>query len=105
MEVSDGQEIFLAILEPTFLGEGLTLGAVTVAAGVVAGQLVATGIAAIQMAAEGRGTTAFDERHHLRPIGGERMLGSGARAPEAEDIGYLEAGAGPPGGAGGGGGG
>jgi hypothetical protein len=37
MEVSDGQQILLAFLEPTFSGEGLAFGAVTVAARVVAG--------------------------------------------------------------------
>ncbi len=52
MEGSRGQELSLLFFHPLALGQGLTLGAVAVTAGVVRGVLVATGVALIQVAAE-----------------------------------------------------
>jgi hypothetical protein len=89
VEVSDREQLLLPLLKPALLGEGLALGAVTIAAGVVAGELVATGIAAIQVAAESGGTTPLDQRHHLQLIAREAMLGSVAFSPEPKDVGYL----------------
>jgi hypothetical protein len=92
MEVAHREQLLLPLLKPPLLGEGLTLGAVTVAAGVVAGELVATGIAAIQMAAESGGTTPLDQRHHFQSIARQGMLGSVAFAVQTEDVGYFPAG-------------
>ena len=65
MEGAGGQEQGLLFFEPLGLGEGLTLGAVTVPTGVVGGVLVATGITLIEMAAELSSATAFDGSHGL----------------------------------------
>ena len=65
MEVRDRQQVGLALFEPGLSRLALTLGAVTVTAGVVAHRQTLTGLAAGDVAAELGGAAGFDGRHDL----------------------------------------
>jgi len=64
MKVLDGQQFGLAVFEPLRAGEGLAFWAMTVAAAVVGGALVAAGVTLLQVAAQGGSTAEFDSAHH-----------------------------------------
>ena len=94
VEVADRQQVGLARLQPVARGSGLALGAVPVAAAVVGDALVATVLAALDMAAESRCPTSLDRCHDLELTDAEV---ADVGRPEcstvsAQDIGDLERG-------------
>ena len=72
VEVLDGQQLRLALLEPLGALFPLTLGAVAIAAGVVADAQVFTLAAFLDMAAAVRGPAGLDGPHQLVLMHGER---------------------------------
>jgi len=63
MEVGDWQEFSFSGGEPAGFGEGLALGAMTVAAGIIGGACKAALIAAVHVAAEGDGPAGDKGAH------------------------------------------
>ena len=83
VEVRDGQELRAARVDPARLRQGLALGTVSVAAGVVDGPRGPAAVAALEMTAEGRGATAFDRAqgaalHGRQPVRALERLAVGA---------------------------
>jgi len=64
VEILDGEEFGLTVLEPLGAGEGLALGAMAIAAAMIGGALVAAGVTLLQVAAQGGSTAEFDGAHH-----------------------------------------
>ena len=91
MEVLDGQQFRAAGVEPADLGEGLALGTVAVAAGVVADLHGAAGVTRVAMAAERGGPTRLDGVHGAALGAGERVGLPIRRPVGAEDLGELYA--------------
>jgi hypothetical protein len=95
VEVSDRQQIGLALGEPRAGGRTLALWAVPVAAAVVGDALVAAVRAGLNMTTQGGGTAVLDRRHDLEllqaqvPGLGGTVGGSGG----PQDVGDLERGA------------
>jgi hypothetical protein len=65
MKVAARQQLGPALIEPFFLGYGLALGAVAVAARVVGRALVTAMVALLQMAPKGRGAAYLDQVQYL----------------------------------------
>src|SRR5208283_1572009 len=63
MKIMRGQNLGRSFFDPLGTCEGLTLWTMTVATGVVTGPLVITAVAALQMTAEGCGSTHLDRGH------------------------------------------
>ena len=63
--VSGGQQFGLAPRKPLLAGQGLALGAVAVAAGVIADALMGAVAASFDMTAEGGGAASLDGAHGL----------------------------------------
>ena len=76
VEVSDRQQVGLALGEPGARGGALALRTVAVATGVIGDPKVAAVVAAIDMAAERRGAAVLDRRHDLQ-LGEAQMPGLG----------------------------
>jgi hypothetical protein len=95
VEVSDRQQVGLALGEPGARGGPLALGAVPVAAAVVGDALVAAVRAGLDMTAQGCGAASRDRRHDLEllqaQVPGLSSPVGGAGGPE--DVGDLERGA------------
>jgi hypothetical protein len=73
VEVRDRQEFAPPGLEPFGFGQGLTLGAVPVAAGVVGDHLVVAMVAPIEMSPQGGGPALLDSAHDLPLLGIHRL--------------------------------
>jgi hypothetical protein len=87
MEVVHRQEVSEARLQPTSLGQCLTLGAMAIATRVVSNALVATRITLLNMSAQAGGATALDGAHHAPLLWRQRVRES--EAVLAEDVGHL----------------
>jgi hypothetical protein len=72
VEVLGIEELSLTILDPLGTGQGLAFWAMAVAAAVVSHALELTVVTLFDMAAEGRGTTAFDGAHDAELVAGQR---------------------------------
>lgn len=73
MEVSDLQQVRLLGLNPAFLGQGLTLGTVAVAAGIVGDMRMPTMVALLYMSPQGGGAAVLDGPNHLPLFYGQWM--------------------------------
>jgi hypothetical protein len=71
MEILSVEQLRLAVGEPPRAGKRLTFRAVTIATGVVGDALVATAVALLDMAAQGRRATRLDRGHGPPLRGGE----------------------------------
>ena len=93
MEICDGQKVLYSCFDPLLFLQGLTFGAVPVAARVVGCFHVAAilRVALIPMAAKGRGSACLDCSHGSQLIEGQRMGFSVSRAVLTEDIRNLDA--------------
>ena len=92
VEVGNRQQLGFPIGQPFLGGNSLALRAVAVAAGVVSDPHMRTILAALDMAAESRGTAALDGRHDLQLIEAH-LSGVGitpGRTVAAEDIRQLD---------------
>ena len=92
VEVLDRQQLLLACLDPQGALEGAALGAVAVAAGVVADLDMVAVVALIDVAAEGAGATARDVAHRPVLLGTELVLLAVGVPVAAEDVRDLVAG-------------
>src|SRR5215216_6628022 len=90
MKVLDRQKIIEAGLQPPSFRERLTLGAMTIATRIVSDALVATGIALLNMSAQGCGPTTLKGAHHAPLLWQQRVLESEVVTVLAEDIGHLQ---------------
>src|SRR5215813_2475174 len=92
MEIGHRQEFGLAVGQPLLGSGGLALGAVPVAAGVVADAPVCAVLAAFDMAAQRRRSAALDCRHDLELT--EAHVAGMGRTPSqpavAEDVRHLD---------------
>ena len=95
MEVSDRQQVGLALGKPCARGGALALRTVPVAAAVVGDALVAAVLAGLDMTAQGGGAAMFDRRHDLELLQAQMpgMGGPVGGAGGTEDVGDLERGA------------
>ena len=95
VEVSDRQQVGLALGQPGARGGALALGAVPVAAAVVGDPPVAAVLAGLDMTAEGRRAAMLDRRHDLELMQAQvpGMGGPISGAGSTEDVGDLERGA------------
>ena len=66
MEVTDLEQLGLALSQPFACRRALTLRAASIATAVKADYLLRAALAARDMAAQRRGAAAFDRRHHLQ---------------------------------------
>src|SRR5271165_5265000 len=92
MVVGNRQQFGLPIGQPFLGGNGLALGAVAVAAGVVGNPHMRAVLAALDVAAESLGATALDGRHDLQ-LREAYLSGVGVapgRSVVAEDIRQLD---------------
>jgi len=89
VEVFNGQEL-LARLDPAQLLQALALGAVAVAARVVADLLVTTTLTLINMTAEGRRAAALDSPHDLALLERQGLPGAIAGSELAKDVSQLQ---------------
>ena len=94
VEVVSREESGEALLDPLRLAQALALGAVAVAAGVVGGTLVPTGVADVHVSAERRRATRRDGAHRGTLVGVHRVPLAVRLAVGAEDVRDLEARAG-----------
>jgi len=91
-KIRHGQEFGLAVGQPLLGRNGLALRTVPVAAGVVRDAQVSAGLAALDMAAQRRGSAALDRRHDLE-LAEAHMAGMGrtpSRSAAAEDVRHLD---------------
>jgi hypothetical protein len=95
VEVSDGQQVGLALGEPRARGRPLAPGAVPVAATVIGDPPVPAVSAGLDMTAHRSGTTLLDRRHDLELVQAEvpGMHGTIRRSCCSEDVGDLDGGA------------
>jgi hypothetical protein len=70
VEVGGGEEFGLAFFKPSFPGDVLALGAVSIAAGMIEDTLCATVGTALDVASQGRGATVKEVRDDLVLIWG-----------------------------------
>ena len=92
VEIGNRQQVVFPVLQPSSGGGGLTLRAMAVAARVVGDARVRTVLAALDMAAERRGSAMFDRRHHLQ-LGEADMASVGlapVRAMGVKNVGDLQ---------------
>lgn len=94
VEVSDRQKVGLTLCEPVARRCTLAPWAVPVAAGVIGDAQMAAFVTALDMAAEGGGTTVLDRRHDLQLGQAQMTSPTGAPGPsgDAEDVGDLDRG-------------
>ena len=92
VEVGSIEQLRLAVRQPLGAGEGLALGAVPVAAGVVGDALVAAVITLLDMAAERGRPAEFDRAHGVALHGGQRtpVLLPVCLAVAAEHVRHLQ---------------
>ena len=92
MEIGHGQEFGLAVGQPLLGRHSLALGAVPVAAGIVADAQVRAVLAAFDMTAQRRRSAALDRRHDLELA--EAYMAGMRRTPSrpaaAEDVRHLD---------------
>jgi hypothetical protein len=95
VEVSDRQQVGLALGEPGARGGALALWAVPVAAAVIGDPLVAAVLACLHVTAQSRRPAMLDRRHDLELMKAQvpGMGGSISVAGSTEDVGHLERGA------------
>ena len=95
VEVSDRQQVGLALGQPCARGSTLALGAVPVAAAVVGDPPMAAVLASLDMTAQGGGAAMLDRRHDLELMKAQvsGMGGPISGAGSTEDVGDLERGA------------
>ena len=95
VEVSDRQQVGLALGQPGARGGALALGAVPVAAAVIGDPPVAAVLAGLDMTAQGGRAAMLDRRHDLELMQAQMpgMGGPISGAGSTEDIGDLERGA------------
>ena len=79
-------------MDPAQLGQGLTLGTVTIATRVVAHDLSATPVALCQVAPQGGGAACLNGLHHPEMLTREAMCSAIGVAVGAEDIGDFGSG-------------
>lgn len=94
VEVSDRQEVGLALREPVAGRRTLAPWAVPIAAGVIGDAQMTAFVAALDMAAERGGATVLDRRHDLQ-FGQAQMpgpAGAPGRPGKTEDVGDLDRG-------------
>jgi len=91
MDVSRGQELLAARVEPAPLGMGLTLGAVAITARVEGDHAMPTLGAFIQVATQGGGTAVWNGPQHLELLCGKpvTMLLDEIDPRQADHIGHL----------------
>ena len=89
VEVAHRQEFPLACRQPSGLGQGLALGAMAIAAGVVDRTLVVAGITLLQMATQIGSATILDGMHHLEMGQGQGMGLPVSWAVLKEDVGHF----------------
>jgi hypothetical protein len=92
VEVSDRQQVGLALGQPRARGSALALGAMPVAATVISDPPVAAVLACLDMTAEGRGSAMLDRRHDLELMKAQvtGMGGPISGAGSTENVGDLE---------------
>ena len=95
VEVSDRQQVGLALGQPGARGGALALGAVPVAAAVIGDPPMAAVLAGLDMTAQGGRAAMLDRRHDLELMKAQvsGMGGPISGAGGTEDIGDLERGA------------
>ena len=89
VEIGYGQEFGLTFFEPLGCRQGLTLGAVAVAAGVVGVAFEAAGGAVVAMSAQNGGAAGFDGPQHLQLLPGQTLMGTELGAVQAHDVRQL----------------
>jgi len=89
VEVGDGQQLSASVLDPALLGEGLALGAVAIAAGVVDGPRGAAAVTGLPMSAEGGGATGLDGAEGAALDGGQDLHSANVVAVDADDVRQL----------------
>jgi hypothetical protein len=72
VKVENGEEVMHLGLDPEGLIQALTLGAVSIAAGVIDGSFTSTVIASLFVSAQGRGATRGERFHHPGLVVAER---------------------------------
>ena len=87
VEVTHWQEFRLACRQPSGLGQGLALGTMPIAAGVVDRALVVAGITLLQMAAQIGGAADLDGVHHFELSQGQGMGLAVSWAVLSKDVG------------------
>jgi hypothetical protein len=90
MEMRQVQEALGLLFEPALLGQGLALGAVPVAAGVVADLFEITVLADLLVPAEGGGTALADRREDAALLPVQWIPGFQGAAVQTDDIGDVE---------------
>ena len=92
VEVSDRQQVGLALGQPRARGGALALGAVPVAAAVVGDPLMAAVLAGLDMTAQSRRAAMLDRRHDLELMKAQvsGMGGPISGAGSTENVGDLE---------------
>jgi hypothetical protein len=93
MEVRDGQQLGFAPLEPLCPRQILALGAVAIAARVIAEAFMLAVAATFPMTAQGRGPATFDGSHQAVLMREQSMVDAVPRSVAAEDVGHFEGGA------------
>jgi hypothetical protein len=95
VEVSDRQQVGLALGQPGARGGALALGAVPVAAAVIGDPLMAAVFTSLDMTAQGCRAAMLDRRHDLEMLKAQvpGMGGPISGAGGTEDVGDLERGA------------
>jgi hypothetical protein len=91
MEVRDGQQFRLALLDPFAAGNRLTLRAVAIAAGVVSNALVLAVAAAFDVAAEDGGPAYLDGTHYAKMRQRQAILRPISRTSLTKDVGQPKA--------------
>jgi hypothetical protein len=89
MKVPAGQKLCSACIKPLFLGHGLALGTVPVAARVVGRLFIGAVLASVQMTAQGGGAADFDQVQNLTLLGRDGELLTVLISVTAEGIGHL----------------
>ena len=91
MEVSHRQQFGLLFIQPLYLGQRLAFGAVAIAAGVIGGALIATGVTLLEVATQGRCAAAFHGLYDFEMRNRQRMVAAIGLAMGAKDIGQFNA--------------
>ncbi len=86
MEVHDGEQVFCPVFDPPLFFEELTLGTVSVSAGVVRDQLRPAVPALVHVAALIRSPAGLDRPHGVKPVCGHGMGVPVQRTVLAEDV-------------------
>ena len=94
VEIGNGEEFRLAVLQPLGASQGLALGTMPISAAMVSGALVATAVTLLQMAAQSGGAAEFDGAHHAPLSARERssVFLPVSRTVAAKDLRHFELG-------------